>query len=176
MTIYEFEGCRPALADEERCWIAPDATVIGKVEIGIDASIWFAAVLRGDNEPIIVGEGSNVQDGCIIHTDPGAAVSIGRRCSIGHRAILHSCSVGDNSLIGMGATVLNHARVGSNCLIGAHALIPEGRDIPDNSLVLGIPGKVVRPLTAEEVEGLAKSARIYMAKWKRFKAGLLEVG
>ncbi|MDP9136882.1 MAG: gamma carbonic anhydrase family protein [Pseudomonadota bacterium] len=170
MAIYELDGIRPALPEPGRYWVAPSAAVIGKVEIGIDGSVWFGAVLRGDHEPIIIGAGSNVQDGCVIHTDPGMPATVGRNCTIGHRAILHSCAVGDNTLIGMGATVLNRAQVGRNCLIGANALIPEGKAIPDQSLVIGMPGRIVRQLTAEEVEALAQSARNYIANWKRFAA------
>lgn len=174
MAIYELDGVRPSLPEAGRYWIAPSAAVIGKVELGADASVWFSAVLRGDNEPIVVGAGSNVQDGCVIHTDPGAAATIGRHCTIGHRAILHSCVVGDNSLIGMGATVLNRAQVGRNCLVGANALVPEGRQIPDNSLVIGMPAKIVRALAPEEIEQLARSAQSYIAKWKRFAATLCD--
>ena len=141
MAIFALGGIQPALPEAGKYWIAPSAAVIGRVEIGLDASVWFAAVLRGDNEPIVVGDGSNIQDGCVVHTDPGTPVSIGRHCTIGHRAILHSCTIGDNTLIGMGATVLNRSRVGRNCLIGANALIPEGAIIPDGSLVMGMPGK-----------------------------------
>jgi carbonic anhydrase/acetyltransferase-like protein (isoleucine patch superfamily) len=134
--------------------------------------VWFSAVLRGDNEPIVLGAGSNVQDGCVIHADPGEPVTIGHNCSIGHCAILHSCTIGDNCLIGMGATVLNRSHVGHNCLVGANALIPADKIIPDNSLVLGMPGRIVRQLTAAEIEELEQSARTYMAKWKRFAATL----
>jgi carbonic anhydrase/acetyltransferase-like protein (isoleucine patch superfamily) len=168
MAIYELDGIRPSLPEQGRYWIAPSAAVVGKVEIGTDASVWFSAVLRGDYEPIVVGAGSNVQDGCVIHTDPGTPVTIGCHCTVGHRAILHSCAIGDNSLIGMGATVLNRARVGRSCLIGANALISEDRIIPDNSLVIGMPGKIVRQLTSEEIERLTQSARDYVANWKRF--------
>ncbi len=172
MAIFALGDFTPALPEAGKYWIAPSAAVIGRVEIGLDASVWFAAVLRGDNEPIVVGEGSNVQDGCVVHTDPGLPVSIGRHCTIGHRAILHSCTIGDNSLVGMGATVLNGSRVGRNCLIGANALIPEGAIIPDGSLVIGMPGKIVRQLTPVEIEGLARSAQTYIANWKRFAASL----
>jgi carbonic anhydrase/acetyltransferase-like protein (isoleucine patch superfamily) len=168
MAIYELDGIRPSLPEPGRYWIAPSAAVVGKVEIGTDVSVWFSAVLRGDYEPIVVGAGSNVQDGCVIHTDPGTPVTIGRHCTIGHRAILHSCAIGDNSLIGMGAMVLNRSRVGRSCLIGANALILEDRIIPDNSLVIGMPGKIVRQLTSEEIERLTDSARNYVANWKRF--------
>jgi carbonic anhydrase/acetyltransferase-like protein (isoleucine patch superfamily) len=175
MAIYELDGIRPSLPEQGRYWIAPSAAVVGKVEIGTDASVWFCAVLRGDYEPIVVGAGSNVQDGCVIHTDPGTPVTIGRHCTIGHRAILHSCAIGDNSLIGMGATALNRSRVGRNCLIGANALIPEDSAIPDNSLVIGMPGKIVRQLTSEEIERITLSARSYIANWKRFARALSDI-
>ena len=129
-------------------------------------------MLRGDNELIHIGEGSNIQDGCVCHTDMGAPLTVGRNCTVGHKAILHSCTVGDNSLIGMGATVLNHARIGRNCLIGANALIPQGREIPDNSLVMGAPGRVVRSIDQEGVRGLVESARSYVQNWQRFVCGL----
>jgi carbonic anhydrase/acetyltransferase-like protein (isoleucine patch superfamily) len=168
MGVYELDGISPKLPLEGEYWIAENATVLGKVEIKPQASIWFSAVLRGDNELVTVGEGSNIQDGAMLHTDIGAPLSIGRNCTIGHKAVLHGCTVGDNTLIGMGAAVLNHARVGRNCLIGAKALIPEGTIIPENSLVIGIPGKVKRELTSEELEALTKAAVDYVANWKRY--------
>jgi carbonic anhydrase/acetyltransferase-like protein (isoleucine patch superfamily) len=168
MAVYELEGAAPKLPPEGEYWIAENATVLGRVEIQRGASIWFSAVLRGDNERILVGEGSNIQDGAVLHTDAGIPLTIGRECTIGHQAILHGCTVGDNSLIGMGATVLNHARIGQNCVVGAKALIPEGRVIADNSLVVGMPGKVIRTLTDEEIEGLTKMALGYTNNWKRY--------
>jgi carbonic anhydrase/acetyltransferase-like protein (isoleucine patch superfamily) len=172
MAVHELEGIAPKLPGNGRYWIAPTATVVGRVEIGADASVWFAAVVRGDQELIIIGDGSNVQDGAVLHTDAGAPLTVGRNCTVGHQAILHGCTIGDNSLIGMGATVLNHARIGRNCLIGAKALITEGRVIPDNSLVLGMPGKVSRQLSPEEVEGITRSALGYAANWKRYVTGM----
>jgi carbonic anhydrase/acetyltransferase-like protein (isoleucine patch superfamily) len=172
MTVHELEGVAPKLPGKGRYWIAPTATVVGKVQIGADASVWFSAVVRGDQELIIIGEGSNVQDGAVLHTDAGAPLTIGHNCTVGHQAILHGCTIADNSLIGMGATVLNHARIGRNCLIGAKALITEGRVIPDNSLVIGMPGKVSRQLSPEEVEGITRSALGYAANWKRYVAGM----
>jgi carbonic anhydrase/acetyltransferase-like protein (isoleucine patch superfamily) len=172
MTVHELEGISPKLPGKDRYWIAPTATVVGRVEIGADASVWFSAVVRGDQELIIIGEGSNVQDGAVLHTDAGAPLTIGRNCTVGHQAILHGCTIADNSLIGMGATVLNHARIGRNCLIGAKALITEGRVIPDNSLVIGMPGMVSRQLSPEEVEGITRSALGYAANWKRYVAGM----
>jgi carbonic anhydrase/acetyltransferase-like protein (isoleucine patch superfamily) len=172
MAVHELEGIAPKLPGNGCYWIAPTATVVGRVQIGADASVWFAAVVRGDQELIIIGDGSNVQDGAVLHTDAGAPLTVGRNCTVGHQAILHGCTVGDNSLIGMGVTVLNHARIGRNCLIGAKALITEGRVIPDNSLVIGMPGKVIRQLSPEEVEGITRSALGYAANWKRYVTGM----
>lgn len=170
MTVYALDGISPELADES--WTAPSADVIGRVRLLHHASVWFGAVLRGDNEWITIGEGSNVQDGCVLHTDMGAPLMIGSHCTIGHKAILHGCVIGDNSLIGMGAVVLNHAVIGKNCLIGAHALIAEGKIIPDNSLVVGAPGKIIRTLNDVDVLGLRKSAEGYVRNWQHFAKGL----
>jgi carbonic anhydrase/acetyltransferase-like protein (isoleucine patch superfamily) len=170
MPLYKLDGVAPDIA--ETAWVAPDASLIGKIRLLQDASVWFSAVLRGDNEWIEVGQGSNVQDGCVLHTDMGAPLVIGWGCTIGHKAILHGCVIGDFSLVGMGAIILNHAKIGSGCLIGAHALIPEGKVIPDGSLVIGAPGKVARVLSADEQDGLRKSAEGYVRNAKRFKAGL----
>jgi len=174
MTIYSLDGILPELPPENEYWIAPDAVVVGKVKLERDVGIWFAAVLRGDNELIQIGEGSNIQDGCVLHTDMGAPLTVGRYCTIGHRAILHGCTIEDNTLIGMGATILNHTRIGRNCLIGANALIPEGKIIPDNSLVMGSPGKIVREVSAEMAEQLTRSAKNYVKNWRRFTAGMRE--
>lgn len=170
MPLYKLDGVAPEIAAS--AWVAPDASLIGKIRLGDEASVWFGAVLRGDNEWIEVGPGSNVQDGCVFHTDMGAPLVIGKGCTIGHRAILHGCVIGDHSLVGMGAVILNHAKVGSGCLIGAHALIPEGKIIPDGSLVIGAPGKVARVLGAEEQAGLRKAAENYVRNAKRFASGL----
>ena len=175
MTVYALDGISPELPEEGEYWIAPSAVVIGKVRLERNASVWFGAVLRGDNELILVGENSNVQDACVLHTDPGAPLTIGRNCTIGHRAILHGCAIGDNTLIGMGATVLHRARIGANCLIGANTLITEGKVIPDNSLVMGAPGKVVGELNAEALAKLPKSAEGYVKNWQRFVKGLAPV-
>lgn len=172
MACYALDGISPDLPGEGQFWIAPDAAVIGRVKLERHASVWFGAVLRGDNELILVGENSNVQDGCILHTDMGSPLTIGRNCTIGHRAILHGCTIGDNSLIGMGATVLNGAVIGKNCLIGANALITEGKVVPDKSLVMGAPGKVVRELDDKEVASLPKAAAGYVRNWQRFAQGL----
>ncbi len=157
---------------DNSAWIAPNASLMGKVEIGKDASVWWNAVLRGDNEPIIVGEGSNVQDGSVLHTDPGTPLIIGRGVTIGHMVMLHGCVIGDNSLVGIGAIVLNGAKIGKNCLIGANALVTEGKEIPDNSMVLGSPGKVARELSSEQIEGLKRSANSYVANSKKFREQL----
>jgi carbonic anhydrase/acetyltransferase-like protein (isoleucine patch superfamily) len=173
MTLYALDGTTPELAAE--CWVAPSADVIGRVRLLHHASVWFGAVLRGDNEWITVGEGSNVQDGCVLHTDMGAPLTIGSHCTIGHRAVLHGCTIGDGSLIGMGAVILNHAKIGKGCLVGASALIAEGKIIPDHSLVLGAPGKVARVLDAEALEKLLQAADRYVGNWQRFATSLKKV-
>ena len=170
MTIYTLDGIHPELATES--WVAPSADVMGRVRLLHLASVWVGAVLRGDNEWIEVGEGSNIQDGCVLHSDMDVPLTIGKNCTIGHRAILHGCVIGDNSLVGMGACVMNHAVIGKNCLIGAYALVPERKIIPDNSLVLGAPGKIARVLSSVEADGLTKSALGYVRNWQRFAKGL----
>jgi len=175
MPAYSLDDVSPTLPEAGRFWIAPDAHVIGKVRLGADVGIWFGAVLRGDNELIDVGEGSNVQEGALLHTDMGAPLTIGRGCTIGHRAILHGCSIGENSLIGMGATVLNHARIGANCLVGANALVTEGKEFPDNSLIVGAPARAVRVLDEAAIERLRWSARHYVENWKRFAKGMRRI-
>lgn len=171
MTLYALDGLSPALPSGF-CFIAETAVLVGNVVVEEDAGIWFGAVLRGDNEPITVGRGSNVQDNCVLHTDPGFPLTIGAGCTIGHRAMLHGCTIGENTLVGMSATILNGAVIGRNCLIGAGALITEGKHIPDNSLVVGAPGKVVRELDADAIAGLRRSAEGYVANARRFAAGL----
>lgn len=175
MPIYSLSGQAPEFPEPGQYWIADTAVLIGRVRLRRDASIWFGAVLRGDNELILIGEGSNIQDGCVLHTDMGAPLTVGRHCTIGHKAILHGCTIGDNTLIGMGATILNHAKIGRNCLIGANALIAEGKVIPDNSLVMGAPGKVVREVSTEMAEKLKESAKNYVKNWRRFAAGMREI-
>jgi carbonic anhydrase/acetyltransferase-like protein (isoleucine patch superfamily) len=172
MPIYALGGLTPKLPPAGLYWIAPDAHVIGKVELGEGTGIWFGTVLRGDNEPIVVGKDTNIQEGAMIHTDPGFPVTIGQGCTIGHHAIVHGCSIGDNSLIGMGATVLNGARIGRNCLVGANALVTEGKEFPDNSLIVGSPARAIRMLDESAVEGLRRSARNYVANWQRFARDL----
>ncbi len=175
MPVYSLDGIAPQLADKDSVWIAPDARVIGKVSLGAEVGIWFGAVLRGDNEHITIGARSNVQEHTIMHTDPGFALTVGEGCTIGHRAMLHGCTIGDNSLIGMGAIVLNGAKIGRNCLVGAGALVTEGKEFPDNSLIVGSPAKVVRELDGATVERLRMSAQVYVVNARRFKTGLAEV-
>ncbi len=175
MPLYALDDARPHVPGPDLCWVAPDATVIGKVKLERDASIWFKAVVRGDRELILIGERSNVQDGSVLHTDMGYPLVIGAGCTVGHRAILHGCIIGDNSLIGMGATLLNGAKIGRNCIIGAGALVSEGKEIPDNSLVVGVPGRVVRTLDAASAETLKASAESYVQNWKRFRSGLSRI-
>lgn len=150
-------------------FIAENATVIGNVAIENNVSIWFNAVIRGDNALITIGENSNIQDGSVLHNDPGVPLTIGKNVTVGHKVMLHGCTIGDNSLIGINAVILNGATIGKNCLIGANTLIPEGKDIPDGSLVMGSPGRVVKTLTQEQQEGLLLSANTYVNNFKRFK-------
>ena len=175
MPIYSLDGNAPFLPEPDRFWIAPDAYVIGRVRLGRDVGIWFGAVLRGDNEPIDIGDATNIQEGAVLHTDEGAPLTVGAGCTIGHRAILHGCTIGENSLVGMGATVLNHARIGRNCLIGANALITEGKEFPDNSLIVGAPAKAIRALDEAAVERLRWSSRSYVENWKRFAKGMRRI-
>lgn len=175
MPIYALDGVAPNIADPERVWVAPDAHVIGDVTLGKDVGVWFGSVLRGDNDPLVVGARSNIQEGTMMHTDAGFPLTVGEDCTIGHHAILHGCTIGDCSLVGMGATILNGAVIGDNCLIGANALVTEGKQIPEGSLVIGAPAKVVRELSADEIAGLKASARGYVANARRFLAGLKEL-
>ena len=163
MPLYALDDRTPTLPADDRYWVAPDANVIGKVILGEDVGIWFGATLRGDNEEIRVGAGSNVQEACVLHTDMGYPLVIGADCTIGHKAMLHGCMIGDGTLIGMGATILNGARIGRGCLIGACALITEGKEIPDGSLVMGSPGKVRRAITDDEHAFILQSAQNYVA-------------
>ncbi|AWT48811.1 gamma carbonic anhydrase family protein [Psychrobacter sp. YP14] len=170
--IYKFLDKAPQFATPFQGWVADSARVIGDVYLGHQASVWFGAVIRGDNERIHIGDYSNVQENAVIHTDAGIQVTIGEYVTIGHLAMLHGCTVGDNSLIGIGAVVLNNAKIGKNCIIGAKALVTEGKEIPDNSLVMGAPAKVVKTLTEEQVAFLKMSALHYAKKCQQFKAGL----
>jgi carbonic anhydrase/acetyltransferase-like protein (isoleucine patch superfamily) len=171
--IYALDGIAPQI--DPSSWVADEATLIGKVVIEADASIWFGAVIRGDNEVIRIGAGTNVQENSVLHTDLGFPLTIGANCTIGHKAMLHGCTIGDGTLIGMGATVLNGARIGAGCLIGACALITEGKEIPDGSLVMGSPGKVVRALDETARAKLLASAAGYQANARRFRGGLTRV-
>src|SRR6056297_1100297 len=172
MTLYMLDGHSPKIARDT--WVAPDANLIGQVVLEEAASVWFGCTLRGDNEEIVIGAGTNVQENTVMHTDIGFPLTIGAGCTIGHKAMLHGCTLGENTLIGMGATVLNGARIGKNCLIGAGALITEGKEIPEGSLVMGAPGKVVRSLDEAAIEGLKASALHYQQNMRRFRAGLSE--
>lgn len=169
MSLYQFGGHTPSLPEDGDFWIAPGAHVIGNVRLGSAVSIWFGAILRGDNEPINIGAGTNLQEQTVIHTDPGFPCSIGENCTIGHKAMLHGCCIGAGSLVGMGATVLNGARIGMGCLIGAGALITEGKEIPDGSLVMGMPGKVVRETTIEQKAANLASAAHYQERMRVFR-------
>jgi carbonic anhydrase/acetyltransferase-like protein (isoleucine patch superfamily) len=153
-------------------WIAPTAVVIGKVELKKNASVWWNAVVRGDSEQITIGEGANVQDGCVLHADPGFPLIIGKDVTVGHMAMLHGCVIGANSLIGIGAVILNGARIGANCLIGAKALIPEGKEIPDNSLVMGAPGRIKSEVGEEHVARIRHAAEHYVGNWQRYRRDL----
>lgn len=172
---YVLEDRKPELRGSEH-FIAPSADVIGSVVMEDRSSVWFNAVLRGDNEPIYLGEESNVQDCSVLHTEPGCPVTLGRGVTVGHLAMLHGCSVGDHSLIGIKAVVLDHVRIGRHCLIGANTLVTEGKEIPDRSLVLGSPGKVVRTLTDEEVEKLDQASQSYVTKLRRYNARFSAAG
>ena len=172
MPVYQLDNVAPDLSDDQTNWIAPDAQVMGRVTLRSEASVWFGAVIRGDNEMITLGERTNIQDGCVLHTDMGFPMNIGNRCTIGHQAMLHGCTIGDDSLVGIKATILNGAVIGRNCLIGAHALIPEGKEIPDGSLVIGAPGRVARVLSDEEKAHVTSLSDGYVANAKRFKHGL----
>lgn len=172
MALYDFDGVCPKTPQSGNYWVAENATVLGNVILEENASVWFNAVLRGDNDPITIGENSNIQDGSVLHTDVGCPLNIGKDVTVGHMVMLHGCTIGDESLIGIGATVLNRAVIGKNCIIGAHALIPEGKVIPDNSLVMGAPGKVVKELSDAQRMLIKGSAQVYVDNWKRFKASL----
>ena len=162
---------RPMIA--ATAWIAPNAFVVGNVVLKESSSVWFGVTIRGDcPEPITIGERTNIQDGAVLHADPGSPLTIGDDVTVGHQAMLHGCTVGDNSLIGIGATVLNRAVIGRNCLIGAHALVPEGKVIPDGSLVVGSPGKVIKSLSEDQIKGLTRSAAHYVDNAARFRDGL----
>ena len=175
MPIYALDDATPEFPASGRYWIAPGAQVMGRVRLGEDASVWFGAVLRGDNELIDIGARSNIQDGCVLHTDPGFPMTIGEDCTIGHKAILHGCTIGAGSLVGMGATILNGARIGAGCLVGANALVLENQNYPDGSLIVGAPAKAIRVMPPEQAERLRQTAAGYVRNHQRFMAGLREI-
>jgi carbonic anhydrase/acetyltransferase-like protein (isoleucine patch superfamily) len=175
MPLYSLADRSPTLPPDGRYWVAPNASLIADVRLSQDASVWFGAVLRGDNEPIAVGARSNIQEQCVLHTDMGYPLEIGEDCTVGHSAVLHGCTVGAGSLIGMGAVVLNGVRIGRGCLVGARALVTEGRSFPDNTLIVGSPAKASRTLDAEAIAGLLDSARHYVEKWRMYLAGLKRI-
>ena len=170
MTIYQYKDKSPQIHDS--AFVAKEATLIGDVILNEDVSIWPGVVIRGDNEPITVGKGSNVQEGTVMHTDMGCPLTLAENVTVGHQVMLHGCTVGDGSLIGIGAVVLNGARIGKNCLVGAGSLVTEGKEFPDGSMIMGTPAKVVRELTHEQIQGLGKSAQNYVENARRYKAGL----
>ncbi|WP_313071132.1 gamma carbonic anhydrase family protein [Melaminivora sp.] len=173
MAIYELDGKAPQVADS--AWVADSAQVMGNVVVGEDASVWFGTVVRGDCESITIGAGSNVQDASVLHADFGQPIVIGSHVTVGHQVMLHGCTIGDGSLIGIGAIVLNGARIGRHCLVGAGALVTEGKEFPDGSMILGSPARVVRQLTPEQIEGLRQSAQHYIDNARRFAAGLRKI-
>jgi carbonic anhydrase/acetyltransferase-like protein (isoleucine patch superfamily) len=173
MTLYALGTDKPEI--HEDTWVAPDANLVGKVVMEAGSSVWFGCTIRADHEEIRIGEGSNVQENVVMHIDAGFPLSIGKNCTIGHKVMLHGCTIGENSLIGMGATVLNGAKIGKNCLIGAGALITENKEIPDGSLVMGAPGKVVRQVDEATIEKLKWSALHYQENMRRFREELQKV-
>ena len=191
MPIYQLDEIQPQFSDRDSVWLAPDATLIGRIRLGRDVGVWFGCVLRGDNELIDIGDGrrvacirseeldigdgTNLQEQVIMHTDLGFPLTVGKGCTIGHRALLHGCTIGDNSLVGMGAIVLNGAKIGNNCLVGAGALVTEGKEFPDGSLIVGAPAKAVRTLDDKAIQGLRASAELYVANGRRFRKGLAAI-
>jgi carbonic anhydrase/acetyltransferase-like protein (isoleucine patch superfamily) len=176
MAIYELAGARPEFPTDGQYWIADTAVVIGRVRLKSEASVWWNAVLRGDNEWIELGERSQIQDNSTLHTDPGFPLTIGRGCVIGHSVVLHGCTIGDGSLIGMGAILMNGTRIGTNCVVGAGAVVTEGKSFPDNSLVVGAPARVIRTLDEEAAAMIAAGADIYVRRWKQYAGALKRVG
>jgi carbonic anhydrase/acetyltransferase-like protein (isoleucine patch superfamily) len=170
MAIYELDGVAPRMADS--AWVADSAQVMGNVVLAEGSSVWFGAVLRGDTETISIGEGSNIQDGSVLHADHGYPMVVGKHVTVGHQVMLHGCTIGDESLIGIGATVLNGAKIGRNCLVGAGSLVTEGKEFPDGSMIMGSPARVVKSLTPEQIEGLRRSAHHYIENAERYRKGL----
>ena len=173
MAVYQLDDLTPHLADS--AWVADNAQVVGDVHMAADSSVWFSSVVRGDTATIRIGEGTNIQDGSVLHADVGIPLTLGKHVTVGHMVQLHGCTIGDESLIGIGAVVLNGAKIGKNCLVGAGSLVTEGKEFPDGSMILGSPAKVVRELTPEQIEGLRRSAQHYVANKNRFKAGLKKI-
>lgn len=173
MAIYELDGVVPQLADS--AWVADSAQVMGQVALAEDSSVWFGTVIRGDTESIRIGKGSNIQDLSVLHADVGMPLVVGDHVTVGHQVMLHGCTVGDGSLIGIGAVVLNGAKIGKNCLVGASALVTEGKEFPDGSMIIGSPAKAVRQLTPEQIAGLRASAEHYVDNARRYRAGLHKV-
>ena len=174
MAIYELDGKAPRMAGT--AWVAENAQVMGDVVLGDDTSVWFGVTIRGDTDTITVGEGSNIQDGSVLHADENMPLTVGRHVTVGHQVMLHGCTIGDESLIGIGAIVLNGAKIGNNCLVGAGSLVTEGKEFPDGSMIMGSPAKVVRQLTPEQIEGLRWSARHYIDNARRFRRSLKKIG
>lgn len=174
MAIYELDGVAPRMA--ESAWVADSAQVMGNVVLGEGSSVWFGSTVRGDNDPITIGRGSNVQDGCVLHSDAGMPLTIGENVTIGHQVTLHGCTIGDETLIGIGSTVLNGAKIGRHCLVGAGSLVTEGKTFPEGSMIMGRPAKVVRELTPEQIEGFRWSARHYVENAERFRTTLKKIG
>jgi len=173
MAIYALDGLTPQVADT--AWVADNAQVIGEVTLAADSSVWFGATLRGDTATIHIGEGSNIQDGSVVHADHGMPVTVGRHVTVGHQVMLHGCTIGDGSLIGIAAVVLNGAKIGKHCLVGAGALVTEGKEFPDGSMILGSPARVVKVLSPEQIEGLRRSAQHYIDDSRRFRQGLKKI-
>lgn len=173
MAIYALNDKQPVVA--EGAWVADSAQVMGAVELGQNASVWFGTVIRGDTETIRIGEGSNIQDGSVLHADVGKPLTVGNHVTVGHQVMLHGCTIGDESLIGIGAIVLNGAKIGKNCLVGAGSLVTEGKEFPDGSMIMGSPAKVVRELTPAQIEGLRTSAKHYIQNAHRFQSGLKKI-
>ena len=173
MAIYALDGLTPQVADT--AWVADNAQVMGEVTLAADSSVWFGVTVRGDTDAIHIGEGSNIQDGSVLHADHGMPLTIGRHVTVGHQVMLHGCTIGDESLIGIGAVVLNGARIGKHCLVGAGALVTEGKEFPDGSMILGSPARVVKTLSPEQIEGLRQSAQHYIDNARRFRQGLKKI-
>ena len=174
MALYELDGIAPSL--DPTAWVADSAQVMGNVSLGADTSVWYGTVIRGDTESIMIGRGSNIQDGSVMHADVGQPIVVGENVTVGHKVMLHGCTIGDETLIGIGAIVLNGAKIGRNCLVGAGALVTEGKTFPDGSMIIGSPAKAVRALSAEQIESVRQSARHYVENARRFQAGLRKLG